>query len=232
VARGLWLTGVVALFLAAGALAGEREARVDDAARALASAEYAEADRLTAELLTADPGAAVALARAWLDQAAAEMALGNDERSVGLYARAVEFDPALAPEAGRALLERAARLDSEKARLRLTPRALIWAGADAVLQNSLQWFTARWGPPREVALELPGWTELGRLAPGDEVRFLSLHPFRERDVGAVRIFPASADRPVRYRFTPDDTGGAERARVELSRHDLPVRVYLWIFPDT
>lgn len=221
---------VLASASTAPAQAGDGESAYGAGATALGLGDYVEAQARFDEAVRAEPALNDRVGRAWLDAGLLEFSLGQAERGVALLARGVAHDPDLAPRAGTALLAEAAKIGDETARARIASRALAWAGPEKVLAATLAWCAERWGPPRQVALDLPGWTELARVTPGDEIRVLSLHPFRQRDPGAVRIFPASVDRPLRFTFTAAEIGGAAGATALVGRHEMPVRLYVWIFP--
>jgi tetratricopeptide (TPR) repeat protein len=228
--RSLFYCSLAAALLAAPARAVDGEGAYGAGATALGLGDYVEAEARFDEAVRADPALNDSVGRAWFEAGLLEFSLGQTERGVALMARGVAHDPDLSPRAGTALLSEAAKISDETVRARIASRALAWVGPEKVLAATVAWCTERWGPPRQVALDLPGWTELARVTPGDEIRVLSLHPFRQRDPGAVRIFPASVDRTLRFTFTAAEIGGEAGATALVGRHEMPVRLYVWLFP--
>ncbi len=165
-------------------------------------------------------------------RSAGETALegGKITRAAAFFAKAILYDERVAPRLGELLLKGAATMDNERKRAGIVTRAIGWAGAEAALEASVEYYTQRLGPPRKVFLEHAGWTELATLQPGDEIHYLSSVTFRQKDAGTTRIMPPTIAETTRLALQPADAAGRDSTPVWLARHRVPTRVYIWLLP--
>lgn len=197
---------------------------------ALSAGDYGSAEEQFSEAVRLDPETKASVGTAWRDAGKRAIDAGNAERAAALFSKAFYNDPTLGPEVGRLLLAAAATIPEEEARARLVVRATVWSGAEAVLEATAAYLEKTLGPPRRVYLEYPGWVELAKVKPGDELIYLSAQQIRQRDGATVRLLPASVESPVRYIFVSEDMGGASESQVSLARDRYPAKICVWLIP--
>lgn len=191
---------------------------------------YPEADTAIDEAVEKDKTLAVEAAGAWEEEGRAALTEGMKERALGMYLKAAYYSPALKQELGAELLKAADRETEPDARARIVSKITEWVGRADATSASAAWFSRKFGPPREVNLDIPGWAILTTLKPGDEIYYLSAEPLRQKNEGAVRILPEAHALPVKLVIEKSDTGGKDRTPVWISKHLKATRVYLWIIP--
>lgn len=156
---------------------------------------------------------------------------GEADRAVAMFAKAFSHNRELGPSLGRLTIETAQKLDDEARRASYMTRAVAWSGPGPVLEAGIAYYSRAFGPPRKVYLDNPGWAPLARLRPGDRILYLSEQPFKQRDAATMRILPAAVTNPMALTLEERDTGGGTDTEVQLGRHNLPARIYLWLIPS-
>lgn len=199
---------------------------------ALGLMALSEAGEHFARALSLSTGLEGAVALGWRDAALQALEEDKLDRAVAMFAKAFYHDRALGDELGALTIGAAQEVTDEDKRAGYLTRAVAWTGTRPVIEASIAHYSRTFGPPLKIYLENPGWVDVARLNPGDELLYLSEKQFQQRDDATIRIVPVAVTQPMKLTVTERDTKDAADTLIRVARHQLPTSAYIWLLPGT
>ncbi len=192
--------------------------------------DVVQADAHLGDAVNLEPALAPEAAALWRAEGDRVLDGGEVLSGLGYYTKAVALDQGLGEELGLRILKASATMPDDVERARAVARVTKWVGADAAMESTMKRYRKRLGPPTGVELAGDGWAPLPPVRLNDSLHYLSTREFREKDEVKIRIMPPSIEMPTVLHFGEEDMGGHETTTLQISKHQEPTKVYIWIMP--